>query len=443
MSQNEEEEATETAPLLAADNEGNTGFTEPKVVDSPPQPKTPTWRILLGTAYMFAMGVCGIVLTAIGSTLDQLATKCGTTALKVSTVFLARGAGAILGSFASGKLYSWFHGNYVMVGALTWISITMLLLPFCDKVWYLHCLFAALGIGTSVTDTGCQIMTRKAHGRMAGPWLGANTVTFGIAGALVPLMELATSSLIIQFSILAGVSILTALAILVIPVPPYMSNSLDKKLRSGSSSYYVEACLSCSVFCLIGGKVTFSSYIKDYITDTHVIDLHDKSLALAMLWFAITVGRLLGLFDQINIAGKGQLYNHLYLWLTFGALGMGLLLIFEKNAIAFWFGIIFYGIGNGPCVGYCYDVNNRITVPSEFGMAVVMFGLNLGASLVPYLTALAWDDSGSALWLPIITFATMVLPIAFVRLTKLFQKDEIGFMYAMGPDSTGKKPASN
>jgi len=40
-----------------------------------------------------AMGVCGIVLTAIGSTLDQLAVKCGTTALKVSTVFLARGAG--------------------------------------------------------------------------------------------------------------------------------------------------------------------------------------------------------------------------------------------------------------------------------------------------------------------------------------------------------------
>jgi hypothetical protein len=21
-----------------------------------------------------------------------------------------------------------------------------------------------------------------------------------------------------------------------------------------------------------------------------------------------------------------------------------------------------YGFGNGPCVGYCYDINNRITV---------------------------------------------------------------------------------
>ena len=45
----------------------------------------------------------------------------------------------------------------------------------------------------AVTDTGCQIMTRKAHGKKAGPWLGANTVTFGIAGAIVPLMEIWTN----------------------------------------------------------------------------------------------------------------------------------------------------------------------------------------------------------------------------------------------------------
>ena len=64
-----------------------------KLGDQPNGGKTPTWRILLGIAYMTSMGVCGIVLTAIGATLDQLATNCGTTALAVSTVFLARGAG--------------------------------------------------------------------------------------------------------------------------------------------------------------------------------------------------------------------------------------------------------------------------------------------------------------------------------------------------------------
>lgn len=75
---------------------------------------------------------------------------------------------------------------------------------------WLHCCVYSLICSVfmkRVTDTGCQIMTRKAHGRNAGPWLGANTVTFGIAGALVPVMELFTSSLIVQFSILSSVSV--------------------------------------------------------------------------------------------------------------------------------------------------------------------------------------------------------------------------------------------
>jgi hypothetical protein len=59
-------------------------------------------------------------------------------------------------------------------------------------------------------------------------------------------------------------------------------------------------------------------------------------------------------------------------------------------------------------VGYCYDINNRITIPSEFGMSIVMFGLNFGASIVPYLTALVWDDTGHAYWLTLVTFLTMV-----------------------------------
>jgi hypothetical protein len=119
---------------------------------------------------------------------------------------------------------------------------------------------------------------------------------------------------------------------------------------------------------------------------------------------------------------------------------MLLLLSLPSNAVAAWIGIILYGFGNGPCVGYCYDINNRITIPSEFGMSIVMFGLNFGASIVPYLTALAWSDTGDAYYLTVITFLTMLLPIGFVRMTKVFQKEEIGFMYALAPDSRKDDP---
>jgi fucose permease len=155
-------------------------------------------------------------------------------------------------------------------------------------------------------------------------------------------------------------------------------------------------------------KVAFSSYVEDYIDDTSAIPSHLAGWGLAVLWIAITLGRLGGLRDQMTVESKADLYRHLYLWLLTGGFGCALMLLFPSNEICAWLGIFLYGFGNGPCVGYCYDINNRITIPSEFGMSIVMFGLNFGASIVPYLTALVWDDTGHAYWLTLVTFLTMV-----------------------------------
>lgn len=47
------------------------------------------YKYALGTAYMLAMGVCGIVLVALGSTLDDLASNCGTTSTEVGHLLAA------------------------------------------------------------------------------------------------------------------------------------------------------------------------------------------------------------------------------------------------------------------------------------------------------------------------------------------------------------------
>ena len=54
----------------------------------------------------------------------------------------------------------------------------------------------------------------------------------------------------------------------------------------------------------------------------------------------------------------------------------------------YWAGVAIYGVGNGPCVGFFYDILNRVTETSERGMSVVMLGLNAGASFVPFGTTL-------------------------------------------------------
>lgn len=355
-------------------------------------------RLWWGVSYANSMGVCGIVLVALGSTLTSLAADCGTTATRVGTVFIARGFGAITGALSSARLYSPPRpGNLVMVFVLLALASVLLYMPFVQQVWVLHLTWFLLGMCTATLDTGCQIMTRKVHGIHAGPWLGANTVCFAIAGALVPLIELATGKLFAQYATLATIAVLNAAALYAAPHPetPEVRDQLPPRVTIATRavagptktkpSYHLEFIFGSTVFWLIGGKVDTTSYITTYVKTTGIIAAHQAAVSLLVLWIMITVGRLVGLHDQINLKkqSKRSVYAHLTAWLLTGTLGMLLCVLLPSRSWAFWTGLSLYGLGNGPCVGYVYDLVNRMTVTSEMGMSIVMFGLVRLASWVP------------------------------------------------------------
>lgn len=239
-------------------------------------------RYMLGGCYLLAMGVCGIVLVALGSTLTEIAENCGTSATEVGSVFVTRGCGAILGAISSAKLYEVFPGNRVITTTLFGLACLLVYMPWIDQVWQLHLCFGLLGICTAITDTGCQIMTRFVHGPNAGPWLGANTVSFGVSGALVPAIAYATDSLYWQYCTLSAVSVVGAIVLFfagnVKITRPQRHAPPGKEAMEGSvamdpTSQWWEFWASCAeykteflvanmVFWLIGGKVTGESSLR-------------------------------------------------------------------------------------------------------------------------------------------------------------------------------------
>ena len=422
----------EVAPLLRPNKKKNSQAEEVKdqflskdVEEQKEHAPVSPLRWRLGIAYMFAMGVCGIVLVAIGSTLEDLAEALDTTSVSLGSVFIARGLGAICGAIFSSKLYFWFYGNSVMVVALGVLAFLLFTLPFVPSIWLLHVHFLCLGLGTAVVDTGCQIMTRKIHGKEAGPWLGANTVAFGISGSLVPILEFISSSLVVQYTILMLVSIGVGVSLFFSPNPesshpdagkPHTQLVKPKHNEVPVPHYRVEWAIAVMVFWLIGGKVTATSYLDEYVEDTGVMPYSNASLLIAVLWTAITVGRLVGLKDQMDITTP-RLYKHIYIFLIGGVLTMITMAMFTGSAMVLWVTVGFYGFFNGPVVGYCYDLNNRITIATEKSMSIVMFGLNFGASLVPYFMSLVWDVWGPKTLVAVVLLS-MFIPIPFLALTK-------------------------
>ncbi len=378
-------------------------------------------KYFMGGVYMAAMGVCGLVLVALGATLTYLADMVGKQSTELGTVFLTRGIGAVSGAISSAKLYKWFSGNNVMFGGLVLIAGVMVALIYNTSVLALHIYFGLLGIATAVVDTGVQIMTRKLHGKDAGPWLGANTVSFGCAGALVPLIEVIIGKTGAEFYVLAIWVALVAIGILIVPSVEDVVNrgagGGGPPPRPIQAHYNVEIVISSMVFLYIGGKVTLTGYLYTFIDDTGMIDTDNETTALLVLWICITIGRLSGVYDQAYV-NNTTLPWHLFVLSAGASLSMLTILTFPRRGIALWLGLSFFGLFNGPCVGYCYDMNNRLTAPSEESMAIVMLGLNMGASLVPWITAEIWDANGNAftlIWVVFLSNAMPILPIFFLK----------------------------
>ena len=169
---------------------------------------------------------------------------------------------------------------------------------------------------------------------------------------------------------------------------------------------------------LIGGKVAATSYLTTYVDETGVIAPNKATILIVALWIGISLGRLVGIFDQIRLSTE-RLYLHVYIQLWLGAIGMALVVAFPMSGPSLWTGVIVYGFFNGPTIGYIYDLCNRTTKASEKGMSIIMFGLNIGASLVPFLVSFTWENGAGPMTLPTTIMLSHLFPIPsqwFIRL---------------------------
>ena len=398
-------------------------------------------------AYVLAMGVCGLVLVALGSTLEFLAGEVNTHATAIGSVFLARGAGSITGAVVSAKLFRWYSGNAVLTASLVLLMVLLAVLPYNESIALLHAYFFLLGLGTAVTDTGCQLMTRKLHGARAGPWLGLNATVFGLSAAFVPLLELVASDTYGQYTMLVVIVALAAAFMLIAalqgrgagaaaaatmllpgtrptagsdrsPIAGAASEDEHDRAQGFVPHFYTEVCIAVMLFCFVGGSIAATAYFETYVSETGVVEPRQRSHVVFVLWLSITLGRFFGVQDQIALSDFGLTVD-LSIFCVGGSLAMALIYAYPTSPAALWVGTALYGFFHGPTVGFCQDLNNRLTLPTETSMAIVMFGLNVGASVVPYLTALLWSHQGShPSVLIVIVGLSMLVPLPLLFLSK-------------------------
>ena len=80
------------------------------------------------------MGICGIVLVFVCSTLGMISVLVGlNSSTELGTVFIARGVGSISGAAISTILFKRFDGNNILCCTLALIFTLLLIIPFKER----------------------------------------------------------------------------------------------------------------------------------------------------------------------------------------------------------------------------------------------------------------------------------------------------------------------
>ena len=133
------------------------------------------------------------------------------------------------------------------------------------------------------------------------------------------------------------------------------------------------------------------------------------------------MGRIVALRDQLTL-NLSRLFRHAALVCVVGIVPMLALLIFSRSVGVLWHAVVFFGLFNGPSLGYGYDLGTRISPCSATSTLVATFGITAGASVVPFLASFTWYITGWAFFLPLFVAACHAIPYVLLRRLKLLHR---------------------
>lgn len=353
-----------------------------------------------------------------GTNLAALSLRIGASATELGgKAFFVKGCGSICAAAASAKVFAWFDGDAVLVCCLAGIAALMAALPHVSHPLLLYLYFFSLGFLAAMNDAGCNILTRRKRGKGAGPWLAGNGVAFGVSAALVPLVGLVTPSLDMQFCVIG--SLVLGVALLVAHASLLSAGALDRHavylgdddadlnekeleecdrearrvqklmLEQIAPHYYVEMAIGAMVLCICGIQVTTCSYLATYLALSASVPTALQHVCPLLFWVCWTAGRACGVLDQRRALTDAQLRHHLTALLFLAALASLLLLCCPASPPLVALAIALFALFHGPTNGYCLDLNNRLTLPTEKSTSIVMVCVN-GGDFFPFCAALLW-----------------------------------------------------
>ena len=349
------------------------------------------WRVC---AYYSAFVALGLILSSIGPTLPALADLTGVSLGALSSVFLARSTGYLIGAMLGGRLYDRFPGHLLMAGMLALMAVTMVLAPLSPTLLVLIGVFVCLGAAEGTLDVGGNTLLTWLFPTGLGPWMNGLHLFFGVGAMLSPLIITFTmgqmqGTVTTAYWSLAALMVPVIILLLFLPSPPIAAHARERteSLARHRTTIFLVAGL---LFATVGAEVGFGNWIFTYALTQNVADEGGAALLTSVFWGVFTFGRVLA----IPLAARMAPSAILLFCLAGCAVGSIVALVEPQGVAVIWVATIISGLAVAPMfatvlslAGERMPITGRVT-----GWFFV--GSSAGGMTVPWVVGQLFESVG-------------------------------------------------
>jgi predicted MFS family arabinose efflux permease len=256
--------------------------------------------------YFASFIALGLVVGAFGPAISAMASSQGFTLATISPVFVTYGAGRIAGSLIAGTLLKRTRSHVLTALAMVAAAAAALALASTGSVAALALTALALGFAINCIDVAVNASIVKVHGAGVGPFLNALHATFGVGGALAPLLigrSLAwTDGVVLAFAII-GVCLLATAGLIVTTASP----SLALRDATGFGSTPPRGLMLALIalfFFLVGVEALMLQFTYQFGVLLGLTRDGSAPALASLLWWTYTAGRVIAIPISLRLGPR-------------------------------------------------------------------------------------------------------------------------------------------
>jgi FHS family Na+ dependent glucose MFS transporter 1 len=301
-------------------------------------------RLRIAAAYYATYVLLGLMLTAIGPSLDALRAQSGSSTEAIALLFTANALGYIAGSLAAGRLYGRLPGHRVLPASLLILAALTLTVPGLGSLELLVVAFALIGIPLGVIDVGGNTLLVWLYRDDVPPYMNALHLSFGVGAVIGPLVfagfAVATGNAATTYWLFAALMIPVAIWLARLPSPasPVVGATTADPRGVVRRHAWLVGLIAAFFFLHMGGEMAFGGWIFSYADDATGSQTTAR-LVNSAFWGGLVVGRLVAIPLALRFTPRAMLQVDLVGTVA----SLALIVLLPGSIPALWVGTIGFG----------------------------------------------------------------------------------------------------